>query len=160
MLSSPLPTYPVSPAIFILPLIAAPQPSDETAALIAGVRQGDERRRAHWLSGWSTAGRADRECLPALRGEFEDVVQDIFLRLFRRLRHLSRRGSARTLAARAARFACIDRLRRLRSGANAAGLTSPRRRAFAEAADPGGGRSDAAPEDALALIDRLLATLR
>lgn len=162
MLSSPLPTHPAAAwPILSFPLIAAPQPSDETAALIARVRQGDEVAARALVERLGPLVGRIANAYPALRGEFEDVVQDIFLRLFRKLGTYRGEAPLEHWAARAARFACIDRLRRLKVRRECRWSDlSPGERAFAEAADPGGGRSDAAPEDALALIDRLLATLR
>ena len=136
-----------------------PSPCDDFADLLARVQQRDESAARVLVEQLEPELRRIVNSYPTLHEEGDDLMQDIFFKIFHKLS--SYRGDAPFVhwASRLARFACIDRLRRkkARPEQRMSDLTDDEQTLLhnitSESITP-------SADVASGLLDRLLATLR
>ncbi len=138
-----------------------PEPAarDDLASLIARVQQHDESAARVLVARLGPDLRRIVHSYPTLNEDSDDLMQDIFFKIFQKLS--SYRGDAplEHWASRLARHACIDRLRRKKAcPVQRLNDLSEAQRALLE--NLPGEVSRPSPEIASGLLDQLLATLR
>jgi RNA polymerase sigma-70 factor (ECF subfamily) len=136
-----------------------PFPSDDFRDLLTRVQQHDESAARVLVAQLEPDLRRIVNSYPTLSEEGDDLMQDIFFKIFHKLS--SYRGDAPFIhwASRLARFTCIDRLRRkkARPEHRMSDLTDDERTLLHNIASEATSPSADVASD---LLDRLLATLR
>lgn len=137
-----------------------PDGNDDIADLIARAQQRDEAAARALVERLGPLIAKVISAHSALRDEADDLAQDIFFKLFRSLHTWRGDGALEHWAARIARCACIDRLRRkkARPEQRIADLT-PGELALLEAAQSIEPPPDDRAADAANLLEKLLALL-
>ncbi len=134
---------------------------EEMAGLIARVRQRDEPAARALVERLGPDIARIVNSYPALREDSEDLMQDIFLKIFNKLPTFRGDAPLEHWASRLARFACIDRLRKKKA--------RPEHRISDRTVEQAALLDNLAAEDAQAstradaaggLLDQLLSTLR
>jgi|JI6StandDraft_1071083.scaffolds.fasta_scaffold00592_5 RNA polymerase sigma-70 factor (ECF subfamily) len=139
--------------------MSEPTARDDLASLIARVQQRDESAARVLVSRLGPDLRRIVHSYPTLSEDSDDLMQDIFFKIFQKLS--SYRGDAplEHWASRLARYTCIDRLRRKKAcPIQRLGDLSEEQRALLENMPGEVTRSSA--DAASGLLDQLLSTLR
>ena len=137
----------------------APPDGIDLTALVTRVRARDEsaaRALVEWLGPQMLK---IARSYPTLSGEIDDVMQDIFFKIFKALPSWRNDGPLEHWASRIARRACLDRLRRQKARPlkNESDLTEAEAAAYAHAMQGDGQTTHA--ESSRALIERLFSML-
>lgn len=134
--------------------------SAETRALLDAVRTGDEAAARALVERLYPAVAAVVQAHRPRRDELEDLMQDVFLKMFARLEQYRGQVPFEHWVRRIARNTCLDRLRRqrVRPELRWADL-SIEEQAVVECLAEDRPESDADAPRALALLEKLLATL-
>jgi RNA polymerase sigma-70 factor (ECF subfamily) len=137
-----------------------PPSQDETASLIVRIQRHDEGAARILVERLGPLVAKIIGSYSALREELDDLAQDVFFKIFRSLHTWRGKGALEHWAARIARCACIDRLRRkkARPEQRMADLT-PAETALLENAPSVEALPHDRAADAFSLLGKLLDTL-